>query len=151
MAELLPELVALQPDLLLQLVTMVNPLELAAKGVPVYCATQQPGEFVITFPQVCALSSLTKSVSICMHCSSSTSMKCADSNCSALAVVLYKFRCLQPLTCVCVTTALYVSRVHRRTTQGSTWGRTVLRLSTLHLQTGCHTGFNKHTDIITHK
>jgi [histone H3]-trimethyl-L-lysine4 demethylase len=52
MAELLPELVALQPDLLLQLVTMVNPLELAAKGVPVYCATQQPGEFVITFPQV---------------------------------------------------------------------------------------------------
>ena len=31
MAALLPELVALQPDLLLQLVTMVNPIDLVAK------------------------------------------------------------------------------------------------------------------------
>jgi hypothetical protein len=40
----------LQPDLLFQLLSMVSPRVLAQAGVPVYSATQAPGEFVVTFP-----------------------------------------------------------------------------------------------------
>ena len=43
-------LLCLQPDLLFQLLSMVSPRVLAQAGVPVYSATQAPGEFVVTFP-----------------------------------------------------------------------------------------------------
>lgn len=40
----------LQPDLLFQLLSMLSPRALQRAGVPVYSATQAPGEFVVTFP-----------------------------------------------------------------------------------------------------
>uniref|UniRef100_A0A1B0CWY8 [histone H3]-trimethyl-L-lysine(4) demethylase n=1 Tax=Lutzomyia longipalpis TaxID=7200 RepID=A0A1B0CWY8_LUTLO len=46
-----PELFASQPDLLHQLVTIMNPNELMNNGVPVYRTDQHSGEFVITFPR----------------------------------------------------------------------------------------------------
>ncbi|CAA0838763.1 transcription factor jumonji (jmjC) domain-containing protein [Striga hermonthica] len=46
----LPDLFEAQPDLLFQLVTMLNPSVLQEKGVPVYSIIQEPGNFVITFP-----------------------------------------------------------------------------------------------------
>ncbi|OMH82081.1 Lysine-specific demethylase lid [Zancudomyces culisetae] len=46
-----PELFETEPDLLQQLVTMVNPGLLVSKGVDVYMIDQSPGEFVVTFPQ----------------------------------------------------------------------------------------------------
>ncbi|RVE52903.1 hypothetical protein evm_002380 [Chilo suppressalis] len=46
-----PELFQLQPDLLHQLVTILNPNVLMKAGVPVYRTDQHAGEFVITFPR----------------------------------------------------------------------------------------------------
>ncbi|XP_063389796.1 lysine-specific demethylase 5-like [Cydia fagiglandana] len=46
-----PELFQLQPDLLHQLVTIMNPNILMRAGVPVYRTDQRAGEFVITFPR----------------------------------------------------------------------------------------------------
>ena len=48
----LPAQVKAQPDLLLQLVTLLSPRVLQAFGVPVFRAAQQQGEFVVTFPGV---------------------------------------------------------------------------------------------------
>ncbi|KAF6162208.1 hypothetical protein GIB67_008337 [Kingdonia uniflora] len=47
----LPDLFDAQPDLLFQLVTMLNPSVLQDNGVPVYTVLQEPGNFVITFPR----------------------------------------------------------------------------------------------------
>ncbi|XP_025835612.1 lysine-specific demethylase lid isoform X1 [Agrilus planipennis] len=46
-----PELFHSQPDLLHQLVTIMNPNILMAAGVPVYRTDQHAGEFVVTFPR----------------------------------------------------------------------------------------------------
>ncbi|CAN4077732.1 unnamed protein product [Withania somnifera] len=47
----LPDLFDAQPDLLFQLVTMLNPRVLQENGVPVYTELQEPGDFIITFPR----------------------------------------------------------------------------------------------------
>ncbi|XP_055961578.1 lysine-specific demethylase JMJ17 isoform X3 [Mercurialis annua] len=47
----LPDLFDAQPDLLFQLVTMLNPSVLQENNVPVYTVLQEPGDFVITFPR----------------------------------------------------------------------------------------------------
>nr|XP_043640227.1 lysine-specific demethylase 5D isoform X2 [Erigeron canadensis] len=47
----LPDLFDAQPDLLFQLVTMLNPSVLQENNVPVYSVLQEPGNFVITFPR----------------------------------------------------------------------------------------------------
>ena len=47
----MPDLFAVQPDLLLQLVTMLSPSLLVSEGVPVYRIDQHAGEFVVTFPK----------------------------------------------------------------------------------------------------
>lgn len=46
-----PELFESQPDLLHQLVTIMNPNDIMAAGVPVYRTDQKRGEFVVTFPR----------------------------------------------------------------------------------------------------
>ncbi|KAJ2854765.1 hypothetical protein J3B02_002513, partial [Coemansia erecta] len=46
-----PQLFADQPDLLLQLVTMLSPEVLVKRGVHVVSCDQRAGEFVVTFPQ----------------------------------------------------------------------------------------------------
>ncbi|KAF7810274.1 lysine-specific demethylase rbr-2 [Senna tora] len=51
MRSCLPDLFDAQPDLLFQLVTMLNPSVLQENGVPVYSILQEPGNFVITFPR----------------------------------------------------------------------------------------------------
>lgn len=51
MRKLAPELFDSQPDLLHQLVTIMNPNILMAHGVPIYRTNQCAGEFVITFPR----------------------------------------------------------------------------------------------------
>ncbi|XP_018581176.2 lysine-specific demethylase 5C isoform X1 [Scleropages formosus] len=51
MKKLTPELFESQPDLLHQLVTIMNPNILMAHGVPVVRTNQCAGEFVITFPR----------------------------------------------------------------------------------------------------
>ncbi|XP_053310212.1 lysine-specific demethylase 5B [Spea bombifrons] len=51
MKKLAPELFIAQPDLLHQLVTIMNPNTLMAHGVPIYRTNQCAGEFVITFPR----------------------------------------------------------------------------------------------------
>uniref|UniRef100_S4RDL6 [histone H3]-trimethyl-L-lysine(4) demethylase n=1 Tax=Petromyzon marinus TaxID=7757 RepID=S4RDL6_PETMA len=51
MKKLAPELFEAQPDLLHQLVTIMNPNLLMAHGVPVVRTNQCAGEFVITFPR----------------------------------------------------------------------------------------------------
>lgn len=51
MRKSLPDLFDAQPDLLFQLVTMLNPSVLQENGVPVYTVLQEPGNFVITFPR----------------------------------------------------------------------------------------------------
>lgn len=51
MAKAAPELFKSQPDLLHQLVTIMNPNILMDAGVPIYRTDQQAGEFVITFPR----------------------------------------------------------------------------------------------------
>ncbi|KAJ9173612.1 hypothetical protein P3X46_016729 [Hevea brasiliensis] len=51
MRNCLPDLFDAQPDLLFQLVTMLNPSVLQENGVPVYSVLQEPGNFVITFPR----------------------------------------------------------------------------------------------------
>ncbi|XP_062314993.1 lysine-specific demethylase 5B-B isoform X1 [Osmerus eperlanus] len=51
MRKLAPELFDSQPDLLHQLVTIMNPNTLMAHGVPIYRTNQCAGEFVITFPR----------------------------------------------------------------------------------------------------
>ncbi|KAG9493201.1 lysine-specific demethylase 5B [Eleutherodactylus coqui] len=51
MKKLAPELFIAQPDLLHQLVTIMNPNTLMAYGVPIYRTNQCAGEFVITFPR----------------------------------------------------------------------------------------------------
>ncbi|XP_022720178.1 lysine-specific demethylase 5B isoform X3 [Durio zibethinus] len=51
MHDCLPDLFDAQPDLLFQLVTMLNPSVLRENGVPVYSVLQEPGNFVITFPR----------------------------------------------------------------------------------------------------
>ncbi|XP_020112554.1 uncharacterized protein LOC109727081 isoform X2 [Ananas comosus] len=51
MQSALPDLFDAQPDLLFQLVTMLNPSVLQENGVPVYSVVQEPGNFVITFPR----------------------------------------------------------------------------------------------------
>ncbi|XP_043932086.1 lysine-specific demethylase 5B [Protopterus annectens] len=51
MKKVVPELFESQPDLLHQLVTIMNPNTLMAQGVPIYRTNQCAGEFVITFPR----------------------------------------------------------------------------------------------------
>ncbi|GMH09395.1 hypothetical protein Nepgr_011236 [Nepenthes gracilis] len=51
MRKCLPDLFDAQPDLLFQLVTMLNPAVLLENGIPVYSILQEPGNFVITFPR----------------------------------------------------------------------------------------------------
>ncbi|XP_075997057.1 lysine (K)-specific demethylase 5Ba isoform X2 [Genypterus blacodes] len=51
MKKLAPELFQSQPDLLHQLVTIMNPNTLMNNGVPIYRTNQCAGEFVITFPR----------------------------------------------------------------------------------------------------
>ncbi|KAK9825321.1 hypothetical protein WJX74_009284 [Apatococcus lobatus] len=46
----LPHLFAAAPDLLYQLVTMVSPRQLQARGVPVYRVIHNPASFTVTFP-----------------------------------------------------------------------------------------------------
>jgi histone demethylase JARID1 len=46
-----PDLFEAQPDLLFQLVTLMNPKRVADAGVKVYACNQRAGEFVITFPK----------------------------------------------------------------------------------------------------
>ncbi|KAJ3532839.1 hypothetical protein NM688_g7365 [Phlebia brevispora] len=46
-----PDLFEAQPDLLFQLVTLMNPQRLKEAGVEVYSCNQRAGEFVITFPK----------------------------------------------------------------------------------------------------
>ncbi|KAF5332034.1 hypothetical protein D9758_014588 [Tetrapyrgos nigripes] len=46
-----PDLFELQPDLLFQLVTLMNPKRLVDAGVRVYACNQRAGEFVLTFPK----------------------------------------------------------------------------------------------------
>ena len=46
-----PDLFEAQPDLLFQLVTLMNPGRLKESGVDVYACNQRAGEFVITFPK----------------------------------------------------------------------------------------------------
>lgn len=46
-----PDLFEAQPDLLFQLVTLMNPAKLKESGVPVFACNQRAGEFVITFPK----------------------------------------------------------------------------------------------------
>jgi len=48
---LFPELFERNPDLLLHLVTMINPLELVQQGLNVVRTVQREGEFIVTFPQ----------------------------------------------------------------------------------------------------
>uniref|UniRef100_A0A3B5MKB5 [histone H3]-trimethyl-L-lysine(4) demethylase n=1 Tax=Xiphophorus couchianus TaxID=32473 RepID=A0A3B5MKB5_9TELE len=51
MKKLAPELFESQPDLLHQLVTIMNPNTLMNNGIPIYRTNQCAGEFVITFPR----------------------------------------------------------------------------------------------------
>ncbi|XP_037534841.1 lysine (K)-specific demethylase 5Ba [Nematolebias whitei] len=51
MKKLAPELFESQPDLLHQLVTIMNPNTLMNNGVPIFRTNQCAGEFVITFPR----------------------------------------------------------------------------------------------------
>lgn len=51
MREAVPELFEQQPDLLFQLVTLMQPEKLKNAGVRVYALDQRAGQFVITFPQ----------------------------------------------------------------------------------------------------
>lgn len=51
MQKSLPDLFDAQPDLLFQLITMLNPSVLQENGVPVYSLLQEPGNFIITFPR----------------------------------------------------------------------------------------------------
>ncbi|KAG8732779.1 hypothetical protein FRC11_011022 [Ceratobasidium sp. 423] len=46
-----PDLFETQPDLLFQLVTLMNPDRLRKAGVRVVACNQRPGEFVVTFPK----------------------------------------------------------------------------------------------------
>lgn len=46
-----PDLFEAQPDLLFQLVTLMNPGRLKDAGVEVYACNQRAGEFVVTFPK----------------------------------------------------------------------------------------------------
>ncbi|KIL70324.1 hypothetical protein M378DRAFT_20771 [Amanita muscaria Koide BX008] len=46
-----PELFEAQPDLLFQLVTLMNPQRVLEAGVRVYACNQRAGEFVVTFPK----------------------------------------------------------------------------------------------------
>lgn len=46
-----PELFAAMPDLLYNMITMVNPKLLCQRGAPLCRTVQMPGEFVLTFPQ----------------------------------------------------------------------------------------------------
>ncbi|OQS05345.1 histone demethylase [Thraustotheca clavata] len=50
MRKLTPDLFVHQPDLHLQLVTMFSPETLRKHGVPVYRATHEANEFIVTFP-----------------------------------------------------------------------------------------------------
>ncbi len=69
----LPDHFAVQPDLLMQLVTMVSPRSLQAAGVPVYAVTQEPGEFVVTWPGV-----YTAAVDLGLNVSESVNFATAD-------------------------------------------------------------------------
>jgi len=51
MKDALPDLFEVQPDLLHHLTTMLSPIDLLEAGVPVVKAVQNPGEFMVTFPQ----------------------------------------------------------------------------------------------------
>lgn len=46
-----PDLFEAQPDLLFQLVTLMNPQRLKEAGVDVYACNQRAGEFTVTFPK----------------------------------------------------------------------------------------------------
>ena len=50
MRDALPHLFETAPNLLYQLVTMVSPRQLLARGVPVHRLVHEEGSFVITFP-----------------------------------------------------------------------------------------------------
>ncbi|PKI84873.1 hypothetical protein MVES_001282 [Malassezia vespertilionis] len=51
MQRIAPELFDSNPDLLLQLVTMMSPELAVAEGVRVYAVNQRPNEFVVTYPK----------------------------------------------------------------------------------------------------
>ncbi|XP_072993424.1 lysine-specific demethylase JMJ17 [Typha latifolia] len=65
MRNALPDLFDAQPDLLFQLVTMLNPSVFQEHGVPVYNLLQEPGNFVITFPRS-------------FHCGFNFGLNCAE-------------------------------------------------------------------------
>lgn len=46
-----PDLFEAQPDLLFQLVTLMNPQRVTEAGVRVFACNQRAGEFVVTFPK----------------------------------------------------------------------------------------------------
>ena len=46
-----PDLFEAQPDLLFQLVTLMNPQRIQDAGVNVFACNQRAGEFVVTFPK----------------------------------------------------------------------------------------------------
>lgn len=50
MRDAFPDHFKTAPDLLYQLVTMLSPAQLKARGVPVYRVVHREGSFVITFP-----------------------------------------------------------------------------------------------------
>ncbi|CAK4176603.1 unnamed protein product, partial [Aphanomyces euteiches] len=50
MRKITPNLFGTQPDLHMQLVTMFSPTMLRKHGIPVYRATHEPNEFIVTFP-----------------------------------------------------------------------------------------------------
>lgn len=52
MKNMAPDMFKKQPDLLHQLVTLVNPETLVKAGIPCCYADQRPGEYVITYPRV---------------------------------------------------------------------------------------------------
>lgn len=52
MKKMAPDMFKKQPDLLHQLVTLVNPQKLAEAGITCVYADQNPGEYVITYPRV---------------------------------------------------------------------------------------------------
>lgn len=60
-----PDLLRVQPDILFQIVTMMSPKRLTQYGVPVYAATQEPGQFIVTFPQA-------------YHCGFNMGFNCAE-------------------------------------------------------------------------
>lgn len=52
MKSLAPDLFAKQPDILHQLITLVSPDKLESAGIECYAASQEAGEYIVTYPRV---------------------------------------------------------------------------------------------------